>query len=71
MSLNKFIALQFQKDPRLELLPEHWFRQKAVLDIGCNVGFLTLSIAKEFSPNRILGGSNQTFIRLRRLDKAR
>uniref|UniRef100_A0A915ELK4 RNA methyltransferase n=1 Tax=Ditylenchus dipsaci TaxID=166011 RepID=A0A915ELK4_9BILA len=49
------IKERFQKDPRLELLPQKWFHQRAVLDIGCNVGFLTLCIAKEFAPNRILG----------------
>lgn len=26
-----------------------------MLDIGCNAGYITLWIAREFSPNRILG----------------
>ena len=32
-----------------------WFKNRAVLDIGCNVGHLTLAIAKNFRPTRILG----------------
>lgn len=45
----------FQNDPRLDLMVEDWFRDKNVLDIGCNAGTLTLSIARTFSPRRILG----------------
>lgn len=45
----------FERDPRLDLLPSEWFRYRSILDIGCNVGFLTLSIAKEFGPTRVLG----------------
>ncbi|GMS84165.1 hypothetical protein PENTCL1PPCAC_6340, partial [Pristionchus entomophagus] len=44
-----------QKDPRLSVLKREWFERRSVLDIGCNAGFLTLSIAKEYSPRRILG----------------
>lgn len=44
-----------EHDPRLDLLPSEWFRYRSVLDIGCNVGFLTLSIAKEYRPTRVLG----------------
>ncbi|KAK6733825.1 hypothetical protein RB195_017532 [Necator americanus] len=44
-----------QKDSRLLVLKKEWFEKKSVLDIGCNVGFLTLSIAKDFGPRRILG----------------
>ncbi|KAI1731072.1 bicoid-interacting protein 3 (Bin3) domain-containing protein [Ditylenchus destructor] len=46
---------KFERDPRLELMPKEWFKNRAVLDVGCNVGYLTLSIAKELEPNRILG----------------
>lgn len=45
----------FEKDPRLELFSADWFRHKSVLDVGCNVGYLTLSLAKEFEPHRVLG----------------
>lgn len=45
----------FQNDPRIDLLVEDWFKGKNVLDIGCNAGLLTLSIARTFSPRRILG----------------
>ncbi|EPB72544.1 Bicoid-interacting protein 3 [Ancylostoma ceylanicum] len=44
-----------QKDSRLMVLKKEWFEKKSVLDIGCNVGFLTLSIAKDYGPRRILG----------------
>lgn len=44
-----------QKDSRLSILQKEWFEKKSVLDIGCNVGFLTLSIARDFGPRRILG----------------
>ncbi|VDD86758.1 unnamed protein product [Enterobius vermicularis] len=43
------------KDPRLSVFKKEWFEKKSVLDIGCNAGYITLWIAREFSPNRILG----------------
>uniref|UniRef100_A0A0K0FQ82 RNA methyltransferase n=1 Tax=Strongyloides venezuelensis TaxID=75913 RepID=A0A0K0FQ82_STRVS len=42
-------------DPRLELFPENFFKSKKVLDIGCNIGAVTLQIAKKFDPQMILG----------------
>ncbi|KAI6191316.1 RNA methyltransferase [Aphelenchoides bicaudatus] len=48
-------SAHFQNDPRLDLMVEDWFLNKAVLDIGCNSGYLTLSIARTFGPRRILG----------------
>lgn len=42
-------------DPRLEAFQPEWFRGKKVLDIGCNVGHVTLAIAKNWSPTHILG----------------
>ena len=42
-------------DPRLHLMCEEWFYDKNVLDVGCNAGYLTLSVAKGLSPRRILG----------------
>ncbi|KAJ1351044.1 hypothetical protein KIN20_006983 [Parelaphostrongylus tenuis] len=44
-----------KSDTRLSVMKKEWFEKKSVLDIGCNVGFLTLSIARDFAPRRILG----------------
>lgn len=43
------------EDPRMRVLNPEWFRGKAVLDMGCNTGHLTLSIAKNWRPARIVG----------------
>lgn len=43
------------RDPRLSVFRKEWFQKKAVLDVGCNAGYITLSIAKDFEPRRILG----------------
>ncbi|KAM5172308.1 LOW QUALITY PROTEIN: 7SK snRNA methylphosphate capping enzyme-like [Mantella aurantiaca] len=42
-------------DPRLRALRPEWFRGKAVLDIGCNVGHLTLGVAQSLGPSLIVG----------------
>ncbi|XP_062871438.1 7SK snRNA methylphosphate capping enzyme [Trichomycterus rosablanca] len=42
-------------DPRLSAFRHEWFRGKRVLDVGCNVGHVTLAIAKNWSPAHILG----------------
>ncbi|CDW52738.1 7SK snRNA methylphosphate capping enzyme [Trichuris trichiura] len=42
-------------DPRMHLLQAEWFQGCRVLDIGCNVGLLTIAIAQEFSPRHIVG----------------
>jgi len=44
-----------QDDIRLEVLSKDWFEQKDVLDIGCNVGHLTLWVAKHCKPTHIKG----------------
>lgn len=44
-----------QEDPRLKLMQPEWFRGKDVLDIGCNVGHLTLSLARDFQPRKVIG----------------
>lgn len=44
-----------QEDPRLKLMQAEWFRAKDVLDIGCNVGHLTLSLARDFQPRKVIG----------------
>ena len=43
------------KDPRLKYLHPEWFAGKDVLDIGCNVGHVTLAIARNLNPKSILG----------------
>ncbi|CAD5229631.1 unnamed protein product [Bursaphelenchus okinawaensis] len=45
----------FYTDGRTTFMCEDWFTGKNVLDIGCNAGNLTLSIAREFEPSSILG----------------
>lgn len=42
-------------DPRLRVLRPEWFRGKNVLDIGCNVGHLTLTVAQNMGPSLIVG----------------
>jgi len=44
-----------ENDTRIELLQKEWFDGKKCLDIGCNVGHLTLWIAKHFQPKFIKG----------------
>ncbi|KAJ8275466.1 hypothetical protein COCON_G00072180 [Conger conger] len=43
------------EDPRLRVMRPEWFRGKAVLDLGCNAGHLTLFIARHWRPGRIVG----------------
>ncbi|XP_072776663.1 7SK snRNA methylphosphate capping enzyme [Taeniopygia guttata] len=43
------------EDARLRALRPEWFAGKEVLDVGCNVGHLTLSIAKRWAPARVVG----------------
>lgn len=38
----------------MEQHPEY-FRGKRMLDIGCNSGFITISVAKKFLPRSIVG----------------
>ncbi|KAK2145737.1 hypothetical protein LSH36_660g02002 [Paralvinella palmiformis] len=42
-------------DNRLSTFREEWFCGKDVLDIGCNIGHITLSVARDFCPRRIVG----------------
>lgn len=42
-------------DDRIEYLKKEWFEGKDCLDIGCNVGHLTLYIARHFSPDFMTG----------------
>lgn len=43
------------EDSRLKCFKKEWFADKDVLDIGCNVGHVTLSIARDFKPRYIIG----------------
>ncbi|KAK1265061.1 putative RNA methyltransferase [Acorus gramineus] len=49
------IGQQEKEDPRLSVLRREWFEGKDCLDIGCNQGLLTISIAKKFNCRHILG----------------
>ena len=42
-------------DPRIKFFGKDLFEGKDVLDIGCNVGHITLAIARDYNPNRIIG----------------
>uniref|UniRef100_A0A8C0QSA5 RNA methyltransferase n=1 Tax=Chelonoidis abingdonii TaxID=106734 RepID=A0A8C0QSA5_CHEAB len=43
------------EDARLRVMKPEWFEGKEVLDLGCNVGHLTLSVAKKWKPARVVG----------------
>ncbi len=44
-----------QDDPRLKPMKSEWFENLEVLDIGCNVGNVTLAVARDFKPKSIVG----------------
>lgn len=44
-----------EEDKRLKCFRKEWFEGKSVLDIGCNVGHMTLSLACHFMPSKIVG----------------
>lgn len=52
-----FESLNKNMDVRLKIFQRnvHLFKNKDVLDIGCNCGLMTLAIAKYFSPKSITG----------------
>ena len=43
------------QDSRLQHFQAEWFLGKEVLDIGCNIGHITISIAKHHAPSKIVG----------------
>ncbi|XP_068919372.1 7SK snRNA methylphosphate capping enzyme [Petaurus breviceps papuanus] len=43
------------EDGRLRVMRPEWFQGRDVLDLGCNVGHLTLSIACKWGPARVVG----------------
>ncbi|KAK7065375.1 hypothetical protein SK128_002908 [Halocaridina rubra] len=42
-------------DMRLNYLRREWFEGKDVLDVGCNIGHITLTIARDFNPKSVVG----------------
>ncbi|XP_033763561.1 7SK snRNA methylphosphate capping enzyme-like [Pecten maximus] len=42
-------------DQRLMSFRKEWFEGKDAIDIGCNVGHVTLAVAKEMHPRKIIG----------------
>ncbi|XP_071908800.1 probable RNA methyltransferase At5g51130 [Coffea arabica] len=49
------ISQDLDEDPRLKVMKKEWFEGKDCLDIGCNSGIITITIAKKFSCRSILG----------------
>lgn len=45
----------FVEDARLAHFKEEWFVGKDVLDIGCNVGHITMTVARDYHPKKITG----------------
>ena len=43
------------EDLRLQYFKSVWFEDKDVLDIGCNIGHITISIGKNYSPLKVVG----------------
>ncbi|KAJ8266192.1 hypothetical protein GJAV_G00127000 [Gymnothorax javanicus] len=55
---NKYYGYRnpgYSEDPRLRVMKPELFRGKSVLDLGCNSGHLTLYIARNWRPARIVG----------------
>lgn len=44
-----------EQDVRLQFFDSSLFAGKDVLDLGCNIGHITLTIAKEYEPKKIVG----------------
>ncbi|KAI5662794.1 hypothetical protein M9H77_22117 [Catharanthus roseus] len=49
------IDRDLEEDPRLKVMKKEWFEGKDCLDIGCNSGVITISIARKFGCRSILG----------------
>ncbi|KAA0190416.1 hypothetical protein HAZT_HAZT008712 [Hyalella azteca] len=46
---------QHNTDPRLAFLNPRWFDGRDVLDVGCNIGHVTLTVARDFNPRFVTG----------------
>ena len=44
-----------EEDIRLKYFKSEWFEGKDVLDIGCNVGHVTMTVARRFKPKSVVG----------------
>ncbi|KAK9071970.1 hypothetical protein SSX86_008401 [Deinandra increscens subsp. villosa] len=44
-----------EEDPRIKVMRKEWFEGKSCLDIGCNSGLITITIAKKFGCQKIVG----------------
>ena len=44
-----------EEDCRILGFEREWFDEKDVLDIGCNVGHMTLTLARDFNPHKVTG----------------
>eukprot|EP00939_MAST-03C_sp_MAST-3C-sp1_P000199 g199.t1 len=53
--VRKDLKAEWSADSRLELFRSGMFREKKCLDIGCNAGYFTMSVAQRFEPVSILG----------------
>ncbi|GFP82274.1 probable RNA methyltransferase at5g51130 [Phtheirospermum japonicum] len=49
------VGQDLDEDPRLKMMKKEWFEGKDCLDIGCNSGLMTISLAKKFGCRSILG----------------
>ncbi|KAL3626500.1 hypothetical protein CASFOL_030049 [Castilleja foliolosa] len=49
------VGQDLDEDPRLKMVKKEWFEGKDCLDIGCNSGLITISLAKKFGCRSILG----------------
>ncbi|KNC84919.1 hypothetical protein SARC_02873 [Sphaeroforma arctica JP610] len=55
---------QEEFDPRILAMQRRWFADKDVLDIGCNVGNVSLAIAQDFKAKSVVGiDIDETLIR--------
>ncbi|KAL7096933.1 hypothetical protein ACP275_10G111500 [Erythranthe tilingii] len=49
------VGQSFDEDPRVKVMKREWFEGKDCLDIGCNSGWITITVAKKFGCRSILG----------------
>lgn len=49
------LSAQIEADQRLTHFQSHWFEGKDCLDVGCNTGLVTLSVAQHYSVKSMVG----------------